>query len=73
MVSKPRFVDKFMHATSRFRGVFWLADKSDPSTPVVHRHDNAEAASDEEIADVEVERDAQGHTWGGGQETRKVA
>lgn len=63
MVSKPRFVDKFMHATSRFRAVFGPADRSDPGTPVVHKHDDAETASDKQIADMEVERDAQGHTW----------
>ncbi|MET3948729.1 hypothetical protein ABIB49_003454 [Arthrobacter sp. UYCu512] len=63
MVSKPRFVDKFMHATGRLRSVFGPADRGDPTTPVVHRHDDAEVASDEQIADMEVERDAQGHIW----------
>lgn len=63
MVSKPRLVDKFMHATNRFRAVFGPADRGDPGTPVVHKHDAAEAASDEQIADMEVDHDAQGRTW----------
>lgn len=63
MATEIRFVDKFMHATNRLRAIFGPADRSDPNTPVVHRHDAAEAASDEQLAGLRVERDAQGNAW----------
>ncbi|WP_157357040.1 hypothetical protein [Arthrobacter sp. U41] len=63
MVSKPRFVDRFMRATGHFRAVFGPADRGDSTTQVVHKHDEAELMSDEQISELEVERDEQGHTW----------
>ncbi|MCG2623125.1 hypothetical protein LVY72_14575 [Arthrobacter sp. I2-34] len=62
-MEKPDLTTRFMHAMQRLMNVFGPADSTDSDTPVVHRHDDAEMASDEQLADLEVEHDNQGHSW----------
>ncbi|WP_323960158.1 hypothetical protein [Arthrobacter sp. JZ12] len=39
------------------------AERDDPDQPVVHRHDEFETASEEELAEFEVEVDSEGHHY----------
>ncbi|MBG6178939.1 hypothetical protein [Arthrobacter sp. CAN_A1] len=39
------------------------AERSDPSLPVVHRHDEFEQASEADLAGFEVEEDSTGHHY----------
>lgn len=39
------------------------AERSDPTLPVVHRHDEFEQASEADLAGFEVEEDSEGHHY----------
>lgn len=58
-----RVLDGFLRVTERLQAVFGPAARSDPDTPVVHRHDDFETASDEDLQHFEVETDDQGHHY----------
>jgi hypothetical protein len=49
--------------TDKTRNVWGPADRGDTDEPVVHKHDDYEAASDAELAEFEIERDADGHAY----------
>ncbi|MCO4274681.1 hypothetical protein NG701_09590 [Pseudarthrobacter sp. HLT3-5] len=53
----------FMHATDRLRFVFGPATRLDTDSPVVHKHDEFEQASDEDLSHFEVETDSEGHHY----------
>ena len=53
----------FMSLTERLRFVFGPATRLDTDTPVVHRHDAFEQASEEELSHFVVETDAAGHHY----------
>lgn len=57
-----RMVARMMRFTSHAGGVWGAADRSSSDTPVVHRHDDFEKASEDEIAAFEVQRD-HGHAY----------
>jgi len=63
MAGKADFLRRFMDATYKTRNVWGPADRGDTDAPVVHKHDDYEAASDAELADFEIERDADGHAY----------
>ena len=63
MKSGEKFVDKFMHATDKFQKVFGPADQGDMSSPVVHRHDDFEDSSDEQLSHFGEETDSAGHHY----------
>lgn len=52
-----------MQRTDRLRFFFGPATRSDTDTPVVHRHDDFELASEEDLAHFEVETDSEGHHY----------
>ncbi|WP_211880171.1 hypothetical protein [Pseudarthrobacter albicanus] len=52
-----------MNATDRLKFVFGPASHGDNSAPVVHRHDDFEHASEEDLSTFEVETDSQGHHY----------
>ncbi len=63
-MEKPNLVTRFMQGMQRFvMNLFGPADRTDAGTPIIHRNDDEEAASDDQLADIEVERDNQGHSW----------
>lgn len=64
MAEKTRLLKRFMNATDHLRAVFGPADREDVSAPVVHRHDDFEHASEEDLAQFEVETDSEGHHYG---------
>jgi hypothetical protein len=53
----------FMNLTERLRFIFGPAARLDTDSPVVHKHDAFEQASDEELSHFEVETDSQGHHY----------
>ncbi|MCZ2404534.1 hypothetical protein IV498_15435 [Paenarthrobacter sp. Z7-10] len=53
-----------MHFTDHMQQVFGAADRADVDAPVVHRHDDFELASEEDLAQFEVETDSEGHHYG---------
>jgi hypothetical protein len=57
------FVDRFMSLTDRLRFFFGHATRLDSSLPVVHRHDEFEQASEEELTHFVVESDTSGHHY----------
>lgn len=52
-----------LHPTLWARFLFGPAARGDPTAPVVHRHDELELASEQELAGFEVETDAHGHRY----------
>lgn len=52
-----------MDKTDKLRLLFGPANRGDTAAPVVHRHDDFEHASEEDLAGFEVETDAQGHHY----------
>ncbi|TLM75040.1 hypothetical protein [Pseudarthrobacter sp. NamB4] len=56
-------VDGFMSLTDRLRFFFGPAARLDSSSPVVHRHDEFEQASEEELSHFIVETDSAGHHY----------
>ncbi|BAS07189.1 hypothetical protein AHiyo4_06110 [Arthrobacter sp. Hiyo4] len=53
----------FMRATDRLRFVFGPATRLDTDAPVVHKHDEFEQASDEDLSHFVVETDSEGHHY----------
>ena len=58
-----RAVRAFMEKTDKLRLLFGPANRGDTAAPVVHRHDDFEHASEDDLAGFEVETDAQGHHY----------
>jgi hypothetical protein len=52
-----------MNVTERLRFVFGPATRLDSSLPVMHRHDEFEQASEEELTHFVVETDSSGHHY----------
>ena len=63
MERKEPFVGRFMRFTDHLQRVFGPADHLDTDTPVVHRHDEFEKASEDDLAQFEVETDSEGHHY----------
>jgi len=59
----PHFVQGFMSMTDRLRFFFGPATRLDSSLPVMHRHDEFEQASEEELTHFVVESDSEGHHY----------
>ncbi len=53
----------FMSLTDRLRFVFGPATRLDTDAPVVHKHDEFEQASEEELTHFVVETDSTGHHY----------
>lgn len=53
----------FMNVTERLRFVFGPAARLDSDAPVVHKHDEFEQASEEELSHFVVETDSEGHHY----------
>lgn len=64
MADNPKFLGRFMKFTDHLQLVFGPADHSDIDGPVLHRHDDFEHASEEDLAQFEVETDSEGHHYG---------
>ncbi|MFJ6159077.1 hypothetical protein ACIQF8_19610 [Pseudarthrobacter sp. NPDC092184] len=56
-------IDRFMSVTDRLRFFFGPATRLDSDSPVVHKHDAFEQASEEELSHFVVETDAAGHHY----------
>lgn len=55
---------KFTHLVERLiMSLFGPPDRSPIDTPVIHINDDAEAASIQQLDDIEIERDDEGHVW----------
>lgn len=54
---------RFMNMTDKLRFLFGPASRGDTSAPVIHRHDDFEHASQDDLATFEVETDSQGHHY----------
>lgn len=52
-----------MEKTDKLRLLFGPANRGDTAAPVVHKHDDYEHASEDDLAGFEVETDAQGHHY----------
>jgi len=53
----------FMDMTDRLRFIFGPATQGDQTAPVVHLHDDFEHASEDDLAQFEVETDSEGHHY----------
>jgi hypothetical protein len=53
----------FMNSTDRLRFFFGPATRLDSDMPVVHKHDDFEQASEEDLAHFVVETDSEGHHY----------
>jgi hypothetical protein len=58
-----QYAIRFMQRTDKLRFFFGPATRGDSEAPVVHRHDDFEQASEQDLADFEVETDSQGHHY----------
>jgi hypothetical protein len=58
-----QYAIRFMQRTDKLRFFFGPATRGDAEAPVVHRHDDFEHASEEDLASFEVETDSQGHHY----------
>lgn len=56
-------VNRFMNLTDRLRFFFGPATRLDADTPVVHKHDDFERASEEDLSHFIVESDSSGHHY----------
>ncbi len=57
-------LSRLMQWTQRLAmNVFGPAERTDADTPIIHRNDDGEIASQEQLANIEVERDNEGHSW----------
>lgn len=56
-------VSRFMSVTDKLRFFFGPATRLDADTPVVHKHDAFEQASEDELSHFVVETDAAGHHY----------
>lgn len=63
MPEKHKVLDTFMRVAERAEAVWGPADHSDPDTPVVHKHDSFEQASEDELRTFDVETDTEGHHY----------
>ena len=52
-----------MEKTDKLRLLFGPANPGDTAAPVVHKHDDFEHASEDDLAGFEVETDDQGHHY----------
>ncbi|MDQ0769489.1 hypothetical protein QF031_002238 [Pseudarthrobacter defluvii] len=58
------FPTTFSRAVGRLiMNMFGPADRSPVDTPIIHKNDDEEAASQEQLADIEIEHDNEGHVW----------
>lgn len=63
-MENPDRLTRLMQWTQRLAmNVFGSADRTDAETPIIHRNDDGEKASQEQLAYIEVERDNEGHAW----------
>lgn len=53
----------FMKLTDKLRFVFGPATRLDINAPVVHKHDEFERASEEDLSHFVVESDSEGHHY----------
>lgn len=58
-----RVMNGFINVTERLRFFFGPATRGDFDSPVVHKHDEFERASEEELSHFEVETDSHGHHY----------
>ncbi len=63
MTSGEKFVHKFMNATEKVKNILGPADHGDVDDPVVHRHDDFEDNSDEQLRNLEERTDSEGHHY----------
>ncbi|MHA7223607.1 hypothetical protein ACX80S_15005 [Arthrobacter sp. RHLT1-20] len=56
-------ISGFMRMTDKSRLLFGPAARGDTKAPVIHRHDDFEHASEEELSSFEVEADSSGHHY----------
>jgi hypothetical protein len=61
--SVARAAIRFMNLTDRLRFLFGPASRGDTAAPVIHRHDDFEHASENDLSTFEVETDSQGHHY----------
>ncbi|WP_425279220.1 hypothetical protein [Arthrobacter nanjingensis] len=52
-----------MHLTEKATNLFGPASHGDSEAPVVHKHDDFEKASEDELQTFEIETDSQGHHY----------
>lgn len=63
-MENPSLITRLMQWTQRLvMSILGPADRADAETPVIHRNDDREIASKEQLADIDVERDNEGHSW----------
>ncbi|MCD4851395.1 hypothetical protein LN996_11280 [Arthrobacter sp. AK01] len=58
-----RKLEGFQHVTERLQSVFGPATHGDTDTPVVHKHDDFETASEADLKNFDVETDSEGHHY----------
>ncbi|GAB3523233.1 hypothetical protein [Arthrobacter monumenti] len=63
MAGHRSFLDMLMRQTDKLQRLFGPADRDDPGSPVVHRHDSYEDASDKQLLDFDIESDTRGHHY----------
>jgi hypothetical protein len=63
-MENPSLITRLMQWTQRVvMNVFGPADRTDAQAPIIHRNDDGEIASQQQLAGIEVERDNEGHSW----------
>ena len=63
-MENPNLIKRWMQWMQRLvMNLFGPADRADTETPIIHKNDDWEILSQQQLADIEIERDNQGHTW----------
>ena len=58
-----RMLNKLMHAAEHAAAVWGPASRGDPDAPVVHKHDEFEQASEDDLRGFEIVTDSEGHHY----------
>ena len=62
--SSRHIMGKFTHVVEQLiMNVFGPPDRSPIDTPVIHANDDADAVSIQQLDELEIERDDEGHVW----------
>jgi hypothetical protein len=55
---------RFVNSVGRLiMNLFGPAERSPVDTPIIHKNDDEEAITQKQLADIQVERDNDGHSW----------
>lgn len=63
-IENSHLAGRFTNSLERLiMNLFGPPDRSPIDMPIIHKNDDAEASSVQQLMDIEIERDDEGHVW----------